>query len=86
MINSTIILMVLSTLLIACGTKEKEDITAGWSAEQLYRSAKAEMADGNYQTAIEQYEILLSIWSSSDPGIAEKADAEERLARLKAGS
>jgi len=60
MINRTIILMVLSTLLIACGTKEKEDITAGWSAEQLYRSAKSEMADGNYLTAIEQYEILES--------------------------
>lgn len=60
MINRTLILMVLSSLLFACGTKEKEDITAGWSAVQLYRSAKAEMEDGNYLTAIEQYEILES--------------------------
>ena len=60
MINRTLILIALSTFLFACGTSDKEDITAGWSAEQLYRSAKAEMGDGNYLTAIEQYEILES--------------------------
>jgi outer membrane protein assembly factor BamD len=60
MINRTLMLMVLSTLLFACGTNDKEDITVGWSVEQLYRSAKSEMADGNYLTAIEQYEILES--------------------------
>jgi outer membrane protein assembly factor BamD len=47
-------------LIIACGSKEVEDITAGWSAEELYNSAKGEMIDGNYSTAIEQYEILES--------------------------
>jgi outer membrane protein assembly factor BamD len=50
----------LSYLLIACGSKEVEDVTAGWSAEELYNSAKGEMIDGNYQTAIERYEILES--------------------------
>ncbi len=56
----TILLICLSYLLIACGAKEVEDITAGWSAEELYNSAKGEMIDGNYQTAIERYEILES--------------------------
>ena len=56
----TLLLICLSYLLIACGSKEVEDKTAGWSAEELYNSAKGEMIDGNYQTAIEQYEILES--------------------------
>jgi outer membrane protein assembly factor BamD len=61
MITRTLILLLLSLFLLACGSgNEKEDITVGWSVEQLYRSAKSEMADGNYLTAIEQYEILES--------------------------
>ncbi|MCZ6669087.1 MAG: outer membrane protein assembly factor BamD [Gammaproteobacteria bacterium] len=56
----TILLICLSFLLIACGSKDVDDITAGWSAEELYNSAKGEMIDGNYQTAIERYEILES--------------------------
>ena len=56
----TVLFICLSYFLIACGSKEVEDITAGWSAEELYNSAKGEMIDGNYQTAIEQYEILES--------------------------
>ncbi|MCZ6881981.1 MAG: outer membrane protein assembly factor BamD [Gammaproteobacteria bacterium] len=56
----TILLICLSYLLIACGSKDVDDITAGWSAEELYNSAKGEMIDGNYQTAIERYEILES--------------------------
>jgi len=47
-------------LLLACGPAEIVDITAGWSAEKLYSSAKNEMAKKNYSTAIEQYEILES--------------------------
>ena len=47
-------------LLLACGPAEIVDITAGWSAEKLYRSAKYEMTKKNYATAIEQYEILES--------------------------
>ena len=61
MITRTFILLSLSLFLLACVSEsEKEDITVGWSVEQLYRSAKSEMEDGNYQTAIEQYEILES--------------------------
>ena len=60
MINRTLILITLSIFLFACGKSAKEDITLGWSVEQLYNSARGEMADGNYQTAIEQYEILES--------------------------
>jgi outer membrane protein assembly factor BamD len=61
MITRTFILLSLSLFLLACVSEsKKEDITVGWSVEQLYRTAKAEMADGNYQTAIEQYEILES--------------------------
>ena len=61
MITRTFILLSLSLFLLACVSEnKKEDITVGWSVEQLYRSAKSEMADGNYQTAIEQYEILES--------------------------
>jgi outer membrane protein assembly factor BamD len=61
MITRTFILISLSLLLLACVSEnKKEDLTVGWTAEQLYRSAKSEMADGNYQTAIEQYEILES--------------------------
>ena len=56
----TILLICLSYLLIACGSKEVDDVTAGWSAEELYNSARGEMIDGNYLTAIERYEILES--------------------------
>ncbi|GBF29266.1 outer membrane protein assembly factor BamD [bacterium MnTg03] len=47
-------------LLLACGPAKEVDVTAGWSAETLYRSAKNEMANKNYSTAIEQYQILES--------------------------
>ena len=47
-------------LLLACGPQKEVDVTAGWSAEKLYRSAKSEMAKKNYSTAIERYEILES--------------------------
>ncbi|MCZ6469767.1 MAG: outer membrane protein assembly factor BamD [Gammaproteobacteria bacterium] len=61
MIIRTLTLFLLSLFILACVSEnEKEDITVSWSVEQLYRSAKGEMADGNYQTAIEQYEILES--------------------------
>jgi len=39
---------------------KETDLTVGWSAEKLYRSAKTEMSKGNYITAIERYEILES--------------------------
>ena len=46
--------------LMACGPAKEVDLTAGWSAEKLYRSAKLEMTKGNYLTAIERYELLES--------------------------
>jgi len=55
-----IALMASCFLLLACSPKKEVDVTAGWSAEKLYRSAKNEMANKNYSTAIEQYQILES--------------------------
>ena len=55
-----IALMASCFLLLACGPEKEVDVTAGWSAEKLYRSAKNEMAKKNYSTAIEQYQILES--------------------------
>ncbi len=55
-----IALMASCLLLLACGPAKEVDVTAGWSAEKLYRSAKNEMANKNYSTAIEQYQILES--------------------------
>ena len=49
-----------SLLLLACGPEKEVDVTARWSAEKLYRSAKIEMDKENYLTAIERYEILES--------------------------
>lgn len=55
-----IALMASCLLLLACGPAKEVDVTAGWSAEKLYRSAKNEMANKNYSTAIEQYQTLES--------------------------
>ncbi|MFV2033415.1 MAG: outer membrane protein assembly factor BamD, partial [Gammaproteobacteria bacterium] len=61
MITRTILLITLALLLSACGAASKEvDVTAGWSAEQLYRSAKKNLEKAQYTTAIEQYETLES--------------------------
>ncbi len=61
MIARIILLFTLGLLLTACGTAEKEvDITAGWSAEQLYSSAKKNLEEADYSIAIEQYETLES--------------------------
>jgi outer membrane protein assembly factor BamD len=46
--------------LSACGPKEEVDPTADWSVEEFYLEARAELADGNYLTAIEYYETLES--------------------------
>lgn len=61
MITRTILLFTLGLLLAACGTAVKEvDVTAGWSAEQLYRSAKRHLEKADYTIAIEKYETLES--------------------------
>jgi len=49
-----------SLLLLACGPVKEVDATAEWSAEKLYRSAKNELDNENYLTAIEKYETLES--------------------------
>jgi len=56
------VLFLIATCLsmIACGSAKEVDLTAGWSADKLYHSAKLEMTKGNYQTAIERYELLES--------------------------
>ena len=57
----TILLVILGISLAACGpVKEEIDITAGWSADQLYRSAKKHLEKEDFTTAIEQYETLES--------------------------
>jgi outer membrane protein assembly factor BamD len=59
--NLRIILLIASSFLIlACGPAKEVDVTAGWSAEKLYHSAKNELNKENYLTAIERYEILES--------------------------
>ncbi len=48
-------------LLAACGSLgEKSDPTAGWSAERIYREAKDELTNNNYEQAIKLYETLES--------------------------
>lgn len=50
----------LAFILSACGPKEDVDPTANWTAEEFYLEASAELAEGNYLTAIEYYETLES--------------------------
>ncbi len=53
--------LALAFVLSACGPgKEEVDPTADWTAEQFYQEASAELAEGNYLTAIEYYETLES--------------------------
>ena len=55
-----ILLLTLGLMLSACGPVEEVDPTADWSVEKLYRSARGNLNEGNYLTAIEQYENLES--------------------------
>lgn len=46
-------------LISACGLlPEVQDETKGWSAQKLYTEAKTEMADANYEKAIQYFEKL----------------------------
>lgn len=53
------ILVVIAGSLAACSSV-KEDKTAGWSADQIYQSAKTEMDSGNYRSAADYYGKLLA--------------------------
>lgn len=54
-----LVLMLFATFLAACGLlPEQGDETSGWSASKLYSEAKAQLADGNYQRAIQLFERL----------------------------
>ncbi|MFT5548256.1 MAG: outer membrane protein assembly factor BamD [Gammaproteobacteria bacterium] len=56
-----LILFTICTLLLtACGPVKEVDVTEGWNVEKLFRNARSEMNKGNYQTAIDRYEILES--------------------------
>ncbi|MDO4776954.1 MAG: outer membrane protein assembly factor BamD [Cardiobacteriaceae bacterium] len=54
-----IIWVMIAGSLAACSSI-KEDRTVGWSADQLYQSAKTEMESSNYRTASEYYTKLLA--------------------------
>ncbi|MDH5353238.1 MAG: outer membrane protein assembly factor BamD [Gammaproteobacteria bacterium] len=54
------LILFLGLLLSACGPVKEVDTTLNWTVEKLYRSARSHMDDGNYLTAIEQYETLES--------------------------
>ena len=54
-----IIAFALAAALAGCASWGKEqDITKDWSAQRLYDAAKAQMANGDYEKAIEYYEKL----------------------------
>ena len=55
-----ILFTIFTLLLAACGPVKEVDITEGWDVEKLFRNARSEMNKGNYQTAIDRYEILES--------------------------
>jgi len=60
MVARTVLLILLGIMLTACGASKEIDVTADWSADQLYRNAKRNLENKDYLTAIEQYEILES--------------------------
>ena len=55
-----IFLLTIGLLLSACGPVKEVDVTADWSVEKLYSSARSNLNEGHYLTAIEQYENLES--------------------------
>ncbi len=54
-----------------------------WAVKAYYLLGLAYEKSGWNQKAIKNYEEFLDIWKDADPGIAEVADAKQRLARLK---
>jgi outer membrane protein assembly factor BamD len=60
MTSRFIIYIAIAFSLAGCGPKSEIDLTADWSAEKFYISARAELGKENYLTAIEYYETLES--------------------------
>lgn len=52
--------LTLAAVLTGCTIPEKQDITAGWTMEQLYKEAQDEMEAGRYSDAARYLEILES--------------------------
>lgn len=53
-----ILLTAAALLPIGCGDPRPDDITADWSAEQLYREGRRALLDGGSNVAVEYYEKL----------------------------
>jgi outer membrane protein assembly factor BamD len=71
-------------LLAACGSLgEKSDPTAGWTAERLYREAKEELTNTNYEQAIKLYETLESRYPYGR--FSQQAQLESAYAYFKQG-
>jgi len=71
-------------LLAACGPLgEKSDPTAGWSADRLYREAKEELTNSNYEQAIKLYESLESRYPYGR--FSQQAQLESAYAYFKQG-
>jgi outer membrane protein assembly factor BamD len=60
MLTRTTLFTICALLLMACGPVKEVDITEDWDVEKLFRNARSEMNKGNYNTAIDRYEILES--------------------------
>jgi len=73
----------ITLLLQACATTEtdKDDITAGMDAKQIYEKASTELKDENYQTAIKYYERLEARFPYGE--YAERAQMEIAYAYYK---
>lgn len=73
----------ITLLLHACATTEtdKDDITAGMDAKQIYEKASTELKDENYQTAIKYYERLEARFPYGE--YAERAQMEIAYAYYK---
>lgn len=77
-------LIVVAVILTVSGCAAlREDPTADWSASQLYGEAKAALDSGNYQQAVEYYELLEARFPFGR--FAQQAQIEIPYAYYKAG-
>ena len=76
------ILAIVAGSLVACSSI-KEDKTVGWSADQIYQSAKSEMDSGNYRTASDYYSKLLARYPYGQK--AQQASLDLAYSYYKAG-